>query len=92
MQKAESEAKKHVIERIEKRMESRLEKEMMSKLNKGGGPPGMGGDVSVHKKRRSKDFVGQDMDGEHGGMPLDEEEEEEDRDAMPPHDSLSDSK
>merc|ERR1719461_2169421 len=31
MQKAENEAKKHVIERMEKRMESRLEKEMMSK-------------------------------------------------------------
>ena len=85
MQKAESEAKKHVIEKMEKRMESRLEKEMLSKLNRDGA-----GDGVVHKKSKS-DFVGEDMDAEHSGMPLDEEEEEDTRRSMQPRDSLSDS-
>merc|ERR1712176_510688 len=77
MQKAENEAKQHVITRMEKKMEARLEKEMMSKMNSGGGPPGMSG--STHKKRKRVQNNADDADQaseEHGGMPMDEEQEE----------------
>jgi len=83
MEKAESEARKHVEARIEKRMEGRLEKEMMSHLNSNRRG-------KVHHKRQS-DYIGHDMDAEHGGMPMDEMDAEEDQNEEAPHDSLSDS-
>eukprot|EP01084_Bolivina_argentea_P090618 163252_1 len=92
VEQAEERARSNVAKKLEQRLESKFEREMMSKL-----------EGKIHKKVRhdhEEEYESQeknnqgrggdeDMDDEHSGIPSEELNDEQDRNEIPPHDSLS---